>query len=438
MPLNRRSFLCATGAALGSLGLPLPTLAKTRKSRPKVVIVGAGYGGSTTALYLKRWAPQAEVSVIEPHAQFISCPMSNTVIGGMNRLEDITFPYDYVKRSVDRFIQDSVTRIDPSKRTVTTAQGHTLPYDRLILSPGIELMFERIEGYDAQARKVVKHAWQAGPDQTGVLRKQLEDMKDGGVFVISIPMAPFRCPPAPYERISLVAQYLKRHKPKCKVIALDANTDILSKKALFTAAWTKYYGYGSDDSLIDYRPNNKVVALDLPNMRVESEFDEAHGDVINLVPPMRAGAITAAIGARTGDNGAWCPIDNLTMESLEVPNVHILGDAILSNLSKAAALANNSGKLCAWALSEIFAGRQPDPAPVVTSTCYSLGSDQAAFHVATVFRYNPATQIMEVQPGGGVSDQESKKELEYLRGWAHNIWSDTLGLPHNYPFTNPF
>ncbi|MEW6678249.1 MAG: NAD(P)/FAD-dependent oxidoreductase [Pseudomonadota bacterium] len=437
MSFSRRHFLAA-GAGLAA-SLPAGAFAAaTRRARPKVVIVGAGYGGSATALYLKRWAPQAEVTVIEPQARFVSCPMSNTVIGGMNRLEDISFPYDYVRKAVDRFINDTVTAIDPAQRTVTTAKGATLAYDRLILSPGVELQFDRIEGYDAEAQKRVKHAWKAGADQTTALRRQLEAMPDGGVFVMSIPMAPFRCPPAPYERASLVAQYFKRHKPKSKVIILDANDGMVSKKALFTTAWQKYYGYGTDGSLIDYRPNNRVEALDLAAMQVSSEFDEVKGDVINLIPPMRAGAITAAIGARTGDDGTWCPIDNLTMESLEVPNVHILGDAILSNLSKAAALANNSGKLCAWALSEIFAGRQPDPAPVVTSTCYSLGSDQAAFHVATVFRYAPATKTMEVQPGSGVSDQESAQELKELRGWARNIWSDTLGLPRNYRFTNRF
>lgn len=434
MSLNRRDFLLAAGA----LALSRPAAANKGGARPKVVIVGAGYGGSACARYLKLWEPRAEITLIEPNAQFVSCPMSNTVIGGMNRLQDITFPYDHIKAIVDRFIADTASRIDPDKRTVTTAKGLTLPYDRLILSPGVELMFTRIEGYDATAQKAVKHAWKAGPEQTGVLRRQLEGMRDGGVFVISIPMAPFRCPPAPYERISLVAQYLKRHKPKSKIIVLDANDGIISKKALFTTAWKKYYGYGSDRSLIDYRPNNRVIALDANAMQVSSEFDEAKGDVINLVPPMRAGTITADIGARTGDDGMWCPIDNLSCESLNVPNVHILGDAILSNLSKAAALANNGGKLCAWALSEIFAGRQPDPAPVLTSTCYSLGSDQAAFHVATVFRYNPATRDMEVQPGGGVSDVESRQEMEYLRGWARNIWADTLALPRNYRFTNRF
>lgn len=434
MSLNRRDFLAAAGA----LVLSRPASANKGGARPKVVIIGAGYGGSACARYLKRWEPRTEVTLIEPNARFVSCPLSNTVIGGMNRLQDITFPYDYIRAAVDRFITDTATRIDPDRRTVTTAKGLTLPYDRLVLSPGVELLFNRIEGYDASARKVVKHAWKASPEQTGELRRQLETMRDGGVVVLSIPMAPFRCPPAPYERASLVAQYLKRHKPRGKIIVLDANDDIVSKKALFTAAWKKYYGHGTDQSLIDYRPNNRVVALDAKAMRVSSEFDEVKGDVINLVPPMRAGAITADIGARTGDDGAWCPIDNLSFESLNVPNVHILGDAILSNLSKAAALANNGGKLCAWALSEIFAGRQPDPAPVLTSTCYSLGSDQAAFHVATVFRYNPATRDMEVQPGSGVSDAESRKEMEYLRGWAHNIWADTLALPRDYRFTNRF
>lgn len=434
MSLHRRDFLLAAGA----LALSRPARSRAASARPRVVIVGAGYGGSACAHYLKRWEPGVEVTLIEPNARFVSCPMSNTVIGGMNRLEDITFPYDHLKRRVDRFVPDTVTRIDPRQRTVTTAKGLTLPYDRLVLSPGVELMFDRVEGYDAAARQTVKHAWKAGPDQTGVLRRQLESMRDGGVFVIAIPMAPFRCPPAPYERISLVAQYLKRNKPKGKVVVLDANDGILSKRALFTAAWEKYYGFGTDRSLIDYRPGNRVTTLDAQAMKVGSEFDEVKGDVINLVPPMRAGEITAGIGARTGDDGMWCPVDYLSFESLNVPNVHILGDAILSNLSKAAALANNGGKLCAWALGEIFNGRQPDPAPVLTSTCYSLGSDQAAFHVATVFRYNPADKSMEVQPGSGVSDHESTLELQYLRSWARNIWGDTLALPRDYRFTNRF
>lgn len=431
----RREFLRFTAAA-GALALSGKAFAG--KARPRVVIVGAGFGGAACARYLKLWEPRVEITLIEPNPHFVSCPMSNSVIAGLNELADITFPYDGIKAVVDHFVADTVVAIDPVKREVATASGQRFAYDRLVLAAGIELMFDRVEGYDEAARKVVKHAWKAGPEQTGVLRRQLEAMPDGGVFVMAIPMAPFRCPPAPYERVSLVADYLKKAKPRSKIILLDGNPDIISKKALFVNAWKKHYGYGTDDSMIDYRPGNRPVAVDARAMKVTCEFDDAHGDVINLVPPMRAAALTATIGARTGDNDAWCPVDYRTFESTEVANVHILGDAILSNLSKAAALANNSGKLCASALAEIFNDRQPDPAPVLTSTCYSASSARSAFHVATVFRYNPTDQGMEVQPGGGVSLEESEKEVEYMRGWAHNIWADTLGLPEDYRFTNRF
>ncbi|MDD5366518.1 MAG: NAD(P)/FAD-dependent oxidoreductase [Gallionellaceae bacterium] len=431
MTLNRREFLIASGGALAAAGFPA-----IAKARPRVVIVGAGYGGATCARYLKLWLPSIEVTVIEPNARFVSCPFSNTVLAGWNRLGDITFPYDSIKAVVDRFISDTVSAIDTDKRTVTTAGGKTLAYDRLILAPGIELQFDKVAGYDAEAQQTIKHAWKAGPGQTDVLRRQLEAMPDGGTFVISIPMAPFRCPPAPYERVCLIADYFKRAKPRSKIIMLDGNPDIVSKKTLFLTAWKKHYGYGTDASMIDYRPNNMPAAVDAKAMKVGTDFDDVKGDVINLVPPMRAATITGLIGARTGDNGNWCPVDYLSYESTEVANVHILGDSILSNLSKAAALANNSGKLCAYALTEIFSGRAPDPVPVVTSTCYSASTDHTAFHVATVFRYNPADKSMQVQPGSGVSDAESAKEFKYMRGWARNIWADTLGLPRRYRFTN--
>ncbi len=435
MSHSRRDFLRVATAVSA---LALSGYAAAGRARPRVIIVGAGYGGAACARYLKLWEPRVEITLIEPNPRFVSCPMSNSVIAGLNDLEDITFPYDSIKAVVDHYVADRVTAIDPGKRTVTTASGLRLDYDRLVLAAGIELMFDRVEGYDAAARAVIKHAWKAGPEQTGVLRRQLQAMPDGGVFVMAIPMAPFRCPPAPYERVSLVANYLKKAKPRSKIILLDGNQDIVSKKALFVNAWKKHYGYGTDDSMIDYRPGNRPVAVDVAAMKVTGEFDDAHGDVINLVPPMRAAALTAGIGARTGDNGSWCPVDYRTFESTEVPNVHILGDSILSNLSKAAALANNSGKLCASALAEIFNDRQPDPAPVLTSTCYSASTEHTAFHVATVFRYNPANHDMEVQPGSGVSLEESAKEIEYMHGWARNIWADTLGLPAGYRFTNRF
>ncbi len=431
--MQRRHFLLAATALLGvrpSFGAPA-----IAKARPRVVIVGAGFGGAACARYLKLWEPRVEVTLIEPSEQFVSCPMSNTVIGGLNALEDITFPYRFIRQAVDRFVPDSVTRIEAAKRTVSTAGGKTFAYDRLVLAAGVELLFDQIKGYDAEARKTVKHAWKAGPE-TVALRRQLEAMKDGGVFAISIPMAPFRCPPAPYERVSLVANYFRKAKPKSKIIILDGNQDIISKKALFTAAWQKHYGFGTENSLIDYRPGNLASALDARAMKLSTEFEDVKADVINLIPPMRAAAVTALVGARTGDNGTWCPVDYTTMESTQAPHVHILGDSILSNLSKAGALANNSGKLCASALVEIFNGRQPDPAPVVTSTCYSASTDRTAFHVATVFRHDPKEKSMEVQPGGGVSEKESTQEFTMMRGWAHNIWADTLGLPRTYRFTN--
>jgi NADPH-dependent 2,4-dienoyl-CoA reductase/sulfur reductase-like enzyme len=437
MTWDRRDFLIAAAGMIGACGAPSGLAAPAiAKARPKVVVVGAGYGGGTFARYLKLWDPRFEVTLIEPNDRFVSCPMSNTVIAGLNEVQDITFPYDFIKAKVDRFVKDTVTAVDPAKRSVWTAGGKRFNYDRLVLAAGVELMFDKVQGYDARAQAVVKHAWKAGPEQTGVLRRQLQAMPDGGVFVMSVPMPPYRCPPAPYERVSLVANYFKKAKPRSKIILLDGNPDIASKKALFQAAWQKHYGYGSDDSMIDYRPSNLPTALDVAGMKISTDFDDVKGDVINLVPPMRAAAITGQIGARTGDNGTWCPVDYLTLESTEVPNVHILGDSILSNLSKAAALANNTGKLCAYALVEIYNGRSPDPAPVVTSTCYSASTEHTAFHVATVFRYNPAEKSMEVQHGGGVSAAESEQEFTYMRGWAKNIWADTLDLPMNYRFTN--
>jgi NADH dehydrogenase FAD-containing subunit len=433
MPMNRRNFLIAAGAGASALSLGLNAGPVIARSRPKVVIVGAGFGGAACARYLKLWEPRVEVTLIEPNAQFVSCPMSNTVIAGLNPLQDITFPYQCLKAVVDQFVPDSVTAIDPVKRKVSTRGGHSFSYDRLVLAPGVELMFDRVAGYDAEAQKSVLHAWKAG-SQTAALRQQLEAMPDGGVFVLSMPMAPFRCPPAPYERVSLIANYFKKAKPRSKIILLDANDDIISKKTLFTTAWKRHYGFGTENSLIEYRSNNQASSLDASAMKISTDFDDVKGDVINLIPPMRAAAITGLIGARTGDNGTWCPVDYRTMESTEVPNVHILGDSILSNLSKAGALANNSGKLCASALAEIFNGRQPDPAPVVTSTCYSASTDHTAFHVATVFRFQPADNGMEVQPGSGVSEQEDEKEFAMMLGWAKNIWADTLGLPPEYRF----
>ncbi|MDP2834532.1 MAG: FCSD flavin-binding domain-containing protein [Pseudomonadota bacterium] len=439
MTIDRREFLKVSAGAAGAVTLSgLAGCASTSiaDAKPKVVVVGAGFGGATFARYIKMWAPQAEVTLIEPNAVFTSCPFSNTVLAGTNKMEDITLPYDYIKKVVDNFVPDTVTAIDNAKQTVTTAGGKTFAYDRLVLAGGIELLYDKVQGYDAETQKTIKHAWKASPDQTGVLRKQLEAMPDGGTFVMSVPKAPYRCPPGPYERACMVASYFKQAKPKSKVIVLDGNPDVASKKGLFVAAWTKHFGYGTANSMIDYRPNNMPRSIDAKKMMVGTEFDDVKGDVINVVPPMRAAKVTGMAGVRTGNDGTWCPINYLTFESTVVPNVHILGDSALTNFPKSGSVANNTGKMCAYAMAEMFAGRQPDPSPVVTNTCYSGTGMGTAFHVATVFRWDPEKKAL-VPPKGanGVSKEESELEMAYMESWAKNVWADTLGLPESYNFT---
>lgn len=438
MTLNRRDFLKTSFGAAGiaaTAGLAGCATMQTGSTGPKVVVVGAGFGGATFSRYLKLWAPKTHITLIEPNAKFTSCPYSNTVLAGINKMEDITLPYDYLKKVVDNFVPDTVTAIDTTKQTVTTAGGHTFAYDKLVLAGGIELLFDKVQGYDAEAQKIVMHAWKAGP-QTATLRKQLEAMPDGGTYVMSVPMAPYRCPPGPYERASMVASYFKRAKPKSKVIILDGNPDIASKKGLFVAAWTKHFGYGTDNSVIEYRGNNQPRAVDAKKMTVSTEFEDVKGDVINVVPPMRAAKVCGLAGVRDGSNGNWCTIDYRTFESKVVKNVHVLGDSALTNFPKSGSVANNTGKMCAYDLSEQFAGRKVDQSPVVTNTCYSGTGMGTAFHVATVFRWDEAKQSM-VPPkdANGVSSAESEMEMAYMESWAKNVWADTLGLPESYNFT---
>ena len=450
MAFDRREFLkvsagVAGATTLGTLaGCATSSAPAVAGANPKVVIVGAGFGGSTCARYLKMWDPKIEVTVIEPNDKFTSCPFSNTVLAGINNMEDITFGYDHVKKVVNNWVQDTVTGIDTAGRTVKTAGGKTFGYDRLVLAGGIELLFDKVQGYNAEAQQIIKHAWKAGPDQTGVLRKQLEAMPDGGTFVMSVPMAPYRCPPGPYERACTVASYFKKAKPKSKIIVLDGNPDIASKKGLFLAAWKKHFGFGTADSMIDYRPNNMPRSVDPKKMMVGTEFDDVKGDVINVVPPMRAAAICAMAGVRNDSSGTWCPIDFRTFESLTVKNVHILGDSTLTHFPKSGSVANNTAKMAASAIVEIFNGREPDAAPVVTNTCYSATGMGTAFHVATVFRYQAAKKAddgkvtpasMVAQKGGGVSKEESELEFAYMDAWAKNVWADTLGLPENFNYT---
>jgi NADPH-dependent 2,4-dienoyl-CoA reductase/sulfur reductase-like enzyme len=385
------------------------------------VVVGAGFGGATCAKYLRTWGPNIDVTLIEPNDKFVSCPISNWVLAGMKSMDDITHGYDKLSKHGIKMVKDYVTGIDPAKKVVTTKGGASISYDRLVLAPGVEVLTGSVKGYqEAEAAGKVVHAWKAGP-QTAHLRKQLEEMPDGGVFVMSVPTAPYRCPPGPYERACLVASYFKKAKPKSKIILLDGNPDVASKKALFMDAWNTLYA-----GMIEYRPNNAPAAVDGTKMIVSTEFDDVKADVMNVVPKQRAGEVCGLAGARNDSTGSWCTVNLATFESTTVPNVHILGDSVLSNLPKSGHMATNHAKVCAAAIVELVAGRQPDPIPVVANTCYSATSDTTAGYVANVFRFEAGKGYV-TQPDGGATSKGDELNFAYAESWSQNIWAEVLG-----------
>jgi sulfite dehydrogenase len=423
MLMKRRDFLKA-GAAAGAMA-SLYGCAGGGQPRGHVVVVGGGYGGATTAKYLRMWSEgSVQVTLIERNPTFISCPISNLVIGGTQKMEDITISYDGLKNKWGvRVIQDDVVAVDPAKKTVSLKAGGSMAYDRLVLSPGIDFMWNEIPALaSAEAQARILHAWKAGP-QTVALRKQLESMKDGGVYALSIPKAPYRCPPGPYERACLVANYFKQAKPKSKVVILDANEDVMSKKGLFTKAWTDLY-----KDIIEYRPNSEVKDVDVANNTAILEFDKFKADVLNVIPPHRAGDIAHKSGLKLINN-RWVDINWLSMEVNGTPGVHVLGDAIFPapTMPKSGHMANQHGKLAAAAILNMLSGQEPSPTPVVMNTCYSFVDAKQAIHVASVHQYDPATKVVQpVQGAGGVSAARNEIEGKAAMGWAKNIWADML------------
>jgi NADPH-dependent 2,4-dienoyl-CoA reductase/sulfur reductase-like enzyme len=342
------------------------------------------------------------------------------VIGGLRTMDNITHRYDRLPRHGIKMVQDRVIGIDTDRRVVKTRNGASIAYDRLVLAPGIDIRTDTVQGYqEAEATGKVVHAWKAGP-QTALLRKQLEAMPDGGAFVISVPTAPYRCPPAPYERACLVANYFKRAKPRSKIILLDGNPDIASKKALFQGAWKELYA-----GMIDYRPNNAPFAVDGDRMVVSSDFEDVSGAVLNVVPRQRAGEVCNLAGARNDSNKAWCLVNLATFESTTVPYVHVIGDSVLSNLPKSGHTATSMAKIAAGAIVELLAGRQPDPAPVLANTCYSAISDSKAGYIANVFRYEVGKGYVS-QPEGGSTPTGDERNFKFAQAWANNIWADVL------------
>jgi len=419
---NRRDFLRALGAATASGALY--GCAAGSKASGHVVVVGGGFGGATAAKYLRMWSNGGvQVTLIERNAQFISCPISNLVISGDETLADITVGYEGLKKWGVRVVQDEVTGVDAASRSIRLAHGGEMSYDRLVLSPGVDFIFDAIPGLnntDAQSR--ILHAWKAGP-QTLALRKQLEDMKDGGVYAITIPKAPYRCPPGPYERASVIAGYFRAAKPKSKVLILDANDDVQSKKGLFMKAWADLY-----PGTLEYRPNSELRDVDVASRTAVLEFDQVKADVLNVVPPQRAGEIAVKAGLKL-INSRWVDIDWLSMESTSTQGIHVLGDAIFPapTMPKSGHIANQHAKLAAAAIINLLAGEAPNPAPMLMNTCYSFVDAKNAIHVASVHRYDAEKKtLLPVQGAGGVSAAHSELEAISAIGWAKNIWADML------------
>jgi sulfide dehydrogenase [flavocytochrome c] flavoprotein chain len=414
--MKRRDFLKLAGAA------SLAGCATATPSKARVVVVGGGFGGATAAKYIRLWDPSLDVVLVEREASFVSCPMSNLVLGGFSAIPEITRSRDGLQKYGVQVVRDEVTAIDAAKKTVRLARGGDLVYERLIVSPGIDFNFAELQGYEAamQAGSVL-HAWKAGP-QTAALRSQLEQMPDGGVYVLSIPMAPYRCPPGPYERASIVAAYFKQAKPRSKVLVLDANPDITSKAGLFKRAWSDLY-----PGIIEYRGNSRAVAVDGNARTVKLELDDVKGDVLNVVPPHRAADIARTAGLITTNN-RWCDVDWRTMESKAVKGVHVLGDATLSApaMPKSASMANNHAKIAAAAVVELLNGRAPQPAKII-NTCYSFVAEKEAIRVSSVHEWEPNQgTLVAVKGSGGVSAARSEAEATYAWNWARTIWSDCL------------
>jgi NADPH-dependent 2,4-dienoyl-CoA reductase/sulfur reductase-like enzyme len=426
--MQRREWLRGAAAlgGVGALGLTGCASVGGPPSKARVLVVGGGYGGATAAKYVRLMSGYTvDVVLVEPNEAFVSCPISNLVLGGSRTMADITVPYaGLAKNHGVRVVKDRVAGIDPDKKIAVLASGPKIGYDKLILAPGIDLQLDTVAGLSAaNADGRVLHAWKAGPE-TVALRRQLEAMPDGGVYVLSIPLAPYRCPPGPYERACQVASYFKSRKPRSKVIVVDANPDVTSKGALFKKAWADLY-----PGIVDYRPGHKAVAVDAATKTLKFEVnDDLRGDVLNVVPQQRAGLVAVQAGLATA-NARWCPVNYLSFESTLAKDVHVIGDAILlaPAMPKSGHMANSHAKVTAAAVVAQLAGWPVNPAPMLTNTCYSFVDASNVVHVASVHAYDAAEKTFKTVPGsGGLSAAANEREGLYAWNWARTIWADSL------------
>lgn len=422
--VSRRTVLQSGLALSGVVQGLTPARAQTG---PSVVVVGGGFGGATAARYLRRWVPNVQITLVEPAAEFVMCPMSNRVIHGGLSLKDISRPYNrFVEQHGLRWVRGMADDIDVAKREVRVGK-EKIAYDRLIVSPGVDYVYDEIEGLTTpEQRARVPHAWKAG-EQTVALKNQLMAMPSDGVVAMHIPKVPYRCPPGPYERASLIAHFLQTRKPQGKLLVFDANPDIQAKKGLFESVWKgKYAKY------IEYVPNATLKSVDVATGTLNFDMQgsvKAH--VINVIPPQRAGAIARKSGLATVGNNTWCGVDFLTYESLAAKGVHVLGDSIAGSpgMPKSGHMANQQAKVCAGAIAAQLTGQPIPDNPIIANTCYSFVSQTEVIHVASVYRYDAAKKIMVPVPGaGGLSDAPSTVEGLYAMAWATNILNDALGI----------
>lgn len=421
--MDRRDFLKA-GSALALLS---GTASAFAMRGAKVVVIGGGYGGATAAKYIRLLSGHTlDVTLVEPDKEFISCPLSNLVVGGSRKLADISRPYATLSKNHGiTMVHDLAASIDTRARIIKLAGGSTLSYDKLVLSPGIDLNLGSVEGLaEAQASGQILQAWKAGPE-TLALRRQLEAMPDGGVYAITIPEAPFRCPPGPYERACQVAWYFKNFKPKSKVLVLDANQDVVSKPALFKKVWEEQY-----KGIIEYRNQHKAIAVSPKEGLIKFDVqDDVKANVINALPQMRAGKIALQTGLANMANNRWCGVNYQSFESAVARDVFVVGDAIqvAQLMPKSGHMANNHGKVAAAAVVAQLSGLEVNPAPMLTNTCYSYVDDRNVIHVASVHEYVAAEQTFKVVQGsGGLSSAPTELEGRHANTWARSIWADML------------
>jgi NADPH-dependent 2,4-dienoyl-CoA reductase/sulfur reductase-like enzyme len=410
--VSRREFLGVGAAALAGC------VSFGNDVTPRVLIIGAGFGGATCAKYLASADPELQVVLVDRVQEFVSCPMSNLVIGGSRSMADLTHRLDVLKKHGIDVLWGEAVAVDPSRKVVRFGRGSELVYDRLVLSPGVDFVFQDIAGYEAAQPRVL-HAWKAGA-QTLELRRQLEAMPDGGVCIVGIPLAPYRCAAGPYERACQIAQYFKHAKPRSKVLVLDANPDVTAEGALFKRAWADLY-----PGIVEYQPNSRVLGVDASAMTVRIAQGRIQGDVLNIIPPQRAGDIAFRAGL-VATNERWCEVDWRTMESKRVPGIHVLGDATMpaSGMPKTGQMANSQAKVCAAALVALLQDRQPASSFTLMDAGYSFVSDEEAIHATSVHRYDArrGTLVAENSLVYGASEAEAKNGW----AWARSIWADAF------------